>query len=124
MRFLLLQESMKMKLVTMECLGHKIFCFYAIIIKCNFLHVILSIKIDKRALLNNSYPTCTFAFLLPYMIYTISYSCMISTFFSKANCGANARGIICFSYLNPLVFPIVRIPRLEQGIKTFIITFI
>lgn len=59
---------------------------------------------EKGKLLNYSHPTMFFFFILFYIIATIAFCFMISTFFNKANSAAFAAGILFFLTYFPVFF--------------------
>ncbi|CAH1776854.1 unnamed protein product [Owenia fusiformis] len=59
------------------------------------------IRVGNGAVVANTDPSLLFVFLLLYSVTTIMYCFMISTFFSKANSGAAAAGIIFYSTYIP-----------------------
>ncbi|XP_032896611.1 ATP-binding cassette sub-family A member 3 [Amblyraja radiata] len=75
--------------------------------------LLLCIKLlNHRAVLQNSDPTLIFFFLLLFAVSTISYSFMISVFFSKANIGAAVSGFLYFLMYIPYFFIIPRYPAM------------
>ncbi|XP_074053373.1 phospholipid-transporting ATPase ABCA3-like isoform X2 [Macrotis lagotis] len=67
--------------------------------------ILFSLKMKNNvAVLTNSDPTLVFFFLLFFAISTISYSFMISVFFSKANLAIAAGGIIYFFSYVPFLY--------------------
>ncbi|CAD5114243.1 DgyrCDS3384 [Dimorphilus gyrociliatus] len=91
--------------------------FLFMFISVLFYTLFFSISTSKGAVLNQSHPTCTLVFLILYTSCTISYSCMISTFFTKANSGAAAGGIIFFATYIPYFFLSSEYQTLNKGIK-------
>lgn len=115
----LFQESMKMMGLKnwLHWSAWIVKYFIFMLVSVVFFTFFFSIKTGKGAVFNNSHPTCTFIFLLLYTICTISYCCMISTFFSKANSGAAAGGIIFFATYIPYFFLSSEYQDLNKGIK-------
>ncbi|XP_078096553.1 phospholipid-transporting ATPase ABCA3 isoform X2 [Mustelus asterias] len=67
--------------------------------------ILFCVKVSEQgAVLNYSDPTLLFAFLLMFAISTISFSFMISVFFSQANVGAAASGFLYFFSYIPYFF--------------------
>ncbi|XP_045164403.2 phospholipid-transporting ATPase ABCA3-like isoform X2 [Mercenaria mercenaria] len=76
-----------------------------LVLICIFYTVIFSIKFgEKGKILNYTHPTLFFVFLLLYVLATIAFCFMISTFFSKANSAAFAAGILFFLTYFPYFF--------------------
>uniref|UniRef100_A0A8C5RWJ3 ABC-2 type transporter transmembrane domain-containing protein n=1 Tax=Laticauda laticaudata TaxID=8630 RepID=A0A8C5RWJ3_LATLA len=72
-----------------------------------FLFLLASIFLqvsEQGAVLTNSDPTLVFTFLVVFCISTISFSFMVSTFFSKANVAAAAGGFLYFFSYIPYFF--------------------
>uniref|UniRef100_A0A3Q3B3I0 ATP-binding cassette, sub-family A (ABC1), member 3b n=1 Tax=Kryptolebias marmoratus TaxID=37003 RepID=A0A3Q3B3I0_KRYMA len=70
-----------------------------------FVTLLLCIKVSPNgAVLTRSDPTLVFVFLLVFTVATISFSFMISAFFSKANVAAAAGGFIYFFSYLPYLF--------------------
>lgn len=76
-----------------------------LILVCIVYTIIFNIKLgDKGKILNYTQPTLFFVFLLLYVIATIAFCFMISTFFNKANSAAFAAGILYFLTYFPFFF--------------------
>ncbi|XP_072549037.1 phospholipid-transporting ATPase ABCA3 isoform X1 [Salminus brasiliensis] len=70
-----------------------------------FVTLLLCVRVSPNgAVLTYSDPTLVFTFLLIFAIATISFSFMISSFFSRANVGAAAGGFIYFFSYLPYLF--------------------
>lgn len=79
--------------------------FLYLVIACAIYTILFAVKIgDKGSVLNNSDPSLLFVFLMCYSCSIISFCFMMSTFFTKANTGANAGGIIYFLLYFPYFF--------------------
>ncbi|XP_060570838.1 phospholipid-transporting ATPase ABCA3-like isoform X2 [Ruditapes philippinarum] len=76
-----------------------------LVLVCIFYTIIFNIKSgEKGKILNYTHPTIFFVFLLLYVIATIAFCFMISTFFSKAFSAAFAGGILFFLTYFPYFF--------------------
>uniref|UniRef100_A0A6I8PBH8 ATP binding cassette subfamily A member 3 n=1 Tax=Ornithorhynchus anatinus TaxID=9258 RepID=A0A6I8PBH8_ORNAN len=79
--------------------------FLLLLVSAFFVTVLLCIKVSEEgAVLRNSDPTLVFAFLTCFSVSTISFSFMVSTFFSKANVAAAAGGFLYFFSYIPYFF--------------------
>ncbi|XP_060066248.1 phospholipid-transporting ATPase ABCA3-like [Ylistrum balloti] len=79
--------------------------FVYLVIACAIYTILFAIRIgDKGSVLNNSDPSLIFVFLICYSSSIITFCFMMSTFFNKANTGANAGGIIYFLLYFPYFF--------------------
>ncbi|XP_075998973.1 phospholipid-transporting ATPase ABCA3 [Genypterus blacodes] len=79
--------------------------FLFLAISVLFVTLLLCIKVSpKGAVLTYSDPTLVFVFLLAFTVTTISFSFMISAFFSRANVAAAAGGFIYFLSYLPYLF--------------------
>ncbi|XP_053220123.1 phospholipid-transporting ATPase ABCA3 [Podarcis raffonei] len=80
--------------------------FFLFLLVSNFFVTILfCVKVSKQgAVLTNSDPTLVFTFLTVFSIASISFSFMVSTFFSKANVAAAAGGFLYFFSYIPYFF--------------------
>nr|CAH59462.2 ATP-binding cassette transporter sub-family A [Pecten maximus] len=79
--------------------------FVYLAIACAIYTILFAVKIgDKGSVLNNSDPSLVFVFLICYSSSIISFCFMMSTFFNKANTGANAGGILYFLLYFPYFF--------------------
>ena len=85
--FFFAQESMKMMGLsnwlhwTAWFIKYTLFLFITVLI----LTILLVIKTDKGAVIDKSNPIIIFIFLMLYAISIISFSCLVSVFFSKGN---------------------------------------
>ncbi|OWF51665.1 ATP-binding cassette sub-family A member 3-like [Mizuhopecten yessoensis] len=76
-----------------------------LVIACAIYTILFAVKIgDKGSVLNNSDPSLVFVFLICYSTSIIAFCFMISTFFNKANTGANVGGILYFLLYFPYFF--------------------
>uniref|UniRef100_A0A8C7YEB2 ATP-binding cassette, sub-family A (ABC1), member 3b n=1 Tax=Oryzias sinensis TaxID=183150 RepID=A0A8C7YEB2_9TELE len=83
-----------------------------------FVTVLLCIQVSPNgAVLTYSDPTLVFFFLLLFTVATISFSFMISAFFSRANVAAAAGGFIYFLSYLPYLFLWPRYDLLSHGQK-------
>ncbi|KAF6732548.1 ATP-binding cassette sub-family A member 3 [Oryzias melastigma] len=83
-----------------------------------FVTVLLCIQVSPNgAVLTYSDPTLVFFFLLVFTVATISFSFMISAFFSRANVAAAAGGFIYFLSYLPYLFLWPRYDLLSHGQK-------
>ncbi|XP_069503020.1 phospholipid-transporting ATPase ABCA3 [Ambystoma mexicanum] len=70
-----------------------------------FVTILFCVQVSRHgAVLTSSDPTLVFVFLAIFSISTISFSFMVSTFFSKANVGAAAGGFLYFLSYIPYFF--------------------
>ncbi|XP_043567483.1 phospholipid-transporting ATPase ABCA3 isoform X1 [Chiloscyllium plagiosum] len=89
-----------------------------LIISIFLMTVLFCAKMSKHgAVLSNSDPTLVFAFLLLFSISTISFSFMISVFFSKANIAAAVSGFLYFFSYIPYFFITPRYHRMTHPQK-------
>ncbi|XP_071130810.1 phospholipid-transporting ATPase ABCA3-like isoform X2 [Mytilus edulis] len=101
-----LKESMKMMGLSNWLhwmawfIKYTVFLFITVLI----MTILLAVKTDKGAVINKSNPVIIFIFLMLYAISTISFCCTVSVFFSKANSGAAAGGILFFLTYIPYLF--------------------
>ncbi|CAD5111485.1 DgyrCDS794 [Dimorphilus gyrociliatus] len=79
--------------------------------------IFFCIQTGKGGVFDKSDPICIFVFLFLYAICTISYCCMITTFFSKANSAAAAGGILFFATYTPYFFLSTQVQELTTGVK-------
>ena len=85
--FIFVQESMKMMGLsnwlhwTAWFIKYTLLLFITVLI----LTILLVIKTDKGAVIDKSNPIIIFIFLMLYAISIISFSCLVSVFFSKGN---------------------------------------
>ncbi|KAL4225817.1 hypothetical protein ACF0H5_013807 [Mactra antiquata] len=102
-----LKESMKMMglSTSMYWLSWFVKSLIYLILVCIMYTIIFSIELkDKGKVINYTHPTLFFFFLLLYVIATIAFCFMISTFFKKANSAAFAAGILFFLTYFPFFF--------------------
>lgn len=102
-----LKEAMKMMglSTTMYWVSWFVKCLLYQLLVIVIITVLFHIPLgDKGKLLNYSQPTVFFFFLLFYIIATIAFCFMISTFFNKANSAAFAAGILYFLSFFPVFF--------------------
>uniref|UniRef100_A0A8C6MR11 ATP-binding cassette, sub-family A member 3 n=1 Tax=Mus spicilegus TaxID=10103 RepID=A0A8C6MR11_MUSSI len=79
------------------------FLFFLIVV--SFMTLLFCVKVKKDiAVLSNSDPSLVLAFLLCFAISSISFSFMVSTFFSKANIAAAVGGFLYFFTYTPYFF--------------------
>ncbi|XP_029433384.1 ATP-binding cassette sub-family A member 3 [Rhinatrema bivittatum] len=79
--------------------------FLFLLISVFFVTVLFSVQVSKQgAVLTNSDPSLVFVYLLVFSISTISFSFMVSTFFSRANVAAAAGGFLYFLSYIPYFF--------------------
>ncbi|XP_077172968.1 phospholipid-transporting ATPase ABCA3 [Paroedura picta] len=92
--------------------------FLFLLVSIFFVTVLFCIKVSHQgAVLTNSDPTLVFAFLTVFSISTISFSFMVSTFFSKANVAAAAGGFLYFFSYIPYFFISPRYDRMTHSQK-------
>nr|XP_033770036.1 ATP-binding cassette sub-family A member 3 [Geotrypetes seraphini]XP_033770037.1 ATP-binding cassette sub-family A member 3 [Geotrypetes seraphini]XP_033770038.1 ATP-binding cassette sub-family A member 3 [Geotrypetes seraphini] len=79
--------------------------FLFLLVSVFFVTVLFTVQVSKQgAVLTNSDPSLIFVFLAVFSISTISFSFMISTFFSRANVAAAAGGFLYFLSYIPYFF--------------------
>uniref|UniRef100_A0A8C8T3P5 ATP-binding cassette, sub-family A member 3 n=1 Tax=Peromyscus maniculatus bairdii TaxID=230844 RepID=A0A8C8T3P5_PERMB len=79
------------------------FLFFLIMVA--FMTLLFCVKVKKDvAVLSNSDPSLVLAFLLCFAISSISFSFMVSTFFSKANIAAAVGGFLYYFTFSPYYF--------------------
>lgn len=79
--------------------------FLFLLISIFFVTVLFCVKVSEQgAVLTNSDPTLVFCFLTIFSISSISFSFMVSTFFSRANVAAAAGGFLYFFSYIPYFF--------------------
>ncbi|XP_054848460.1 phospholipid-transporting ATPase ABCA3 isoform X2 [Eublepharis macularius] len=79
--------------------------FLFLLVSIFFVTVLFCVKVSEQgAVLTNSDPTLVFTFLAVFSISSISFSFMVSTFFSKANVAAAAGGFLYFFSYIPYFF--------------------
>uniref|UniRef100_A0A8D0GV65 ABC transporter domain-containing protein n=1 Tax=Sphenodon punctatus TaxID=8508 RepID=A0A8D0GV65_SPHPU len=79
--------------------------FLFLLVSIFFVTVLFCIKVSEQgAVLTSSSPTLVFAFLTVFSISSISFSFMVSTFFSRANVAAAAGGFLYFFSYIPYFF--------------------
>ncbi|XP_070811047.1 phospholipid-transporting ATPase ABCA3 [Pituophis catenifer annectens] len=79
--------------------------FLFLLVSIFFVTILFCVKVSGQgAVLPNSDPTLVFTFLAVFCISTISFSFMVSTFFSKANVAAAAGGFLYFFSYIPYFF--------------------
>uniref|UniRef100_A0A8C2MH63 ATP-binding cassette, sub-family A member 3 n=1 Tax=Cricetulus griseus TaxID=10029 RepID=A0A8C2MH63_CRIGR len=79
------------------------FLFFLIMV--SFMTLLFCVKVKKDiAVLSNSDPSLVLAFLLCFAISSISFSFMVSTFFSKANIAAAVGGFLYYFTFSPYFF--------------------
>ncbi|ETE64856.1 ATP-binding cassette sub-family A member 3, partial [Ophiophagus hannah] len=79
--------------------------FLFLLVSIFFVTILFCVKVSEQgAVLPNSDPTLIFTFLTVFCISTISFSFMVSTFFSKANVAAAAGGFLYFFSYIPYFF--------------------
>ncbi|XP_055460812.1 phospholipid-transporting ATPase ABCA3 [Psammomys obesus] len=79
------------------------FLFFLIVV--SFMTLLFCVKVKKDiAVLSNSDPSLVLAFLVCFAISSISFSFMVSTFFSKANIAAAVGGFLYFFTYTPYFF--------------------
>ncbi|XP_072337423.1 phospholipid-transporting ATPase ABCA3 isoform X1 [Scyliorhinus torazame] len=89
-----------------------------LIISVSLMTVLFCVKMSEHgAVLNNSDPTLIFVFLLMYAMSTISFSFMISVFFSQANIAAAVSGFLYFFSYIPYFFIAPRYPSMTATQK-------
>lgn len=80
------------------------FLLFSLIV-VSFMTLLFCVKVKKDiAVLSNSDPSLVLAFLLCFAISSISFSFMVSTFFSKANIAATVGGFLYFFTYTPYFF--------------------
>uniref|UniRef100_A0A8I6AQZ2 ATP binding cassette subfamily A member 3 n=1 Tax=Rattus norvegicus TaxID=10116 RepID=A0A8I6AQZ2_RAT len=80
------------------------FLLFSLIV-VSFMTLLFCVKVKKDiAVLSNSDPSLVLAFLLCFAISSISFSFMVSTFFSKANMAATVGGFLYFFTYTPYFF--------------------
>ncbi|XP_072125690.1 phospholipid-transporting ATPase ABCA3 [Mobula birostris] len=80
-----------------------------LVISAFLMTLLLCIKLrNQRAVLQHSDPTLVFSFLMLVVVSTISFSFMISVFFSKANTAAAVSGFLYFLTYVPYLFIVPR----------------
>ncbi|XP_041062157.1 phospholipid-transporting ATPase ABCA3 [Carcharodon carcharias] len=96
-----------------------------LIISVFFMTLLFCVKVSGRgAVLNHSDPTLVFAFLLMFAMSTISFSFMVSVFFSQANIAAAACGFMYFFSYIPYFFiaPRYRMMTTTQKVASCLIS--
>uniref|UniRef100_A0A7M4E1A4 ATP binding cassette subfamily A member 3 n=1 Tax=Crocodylus porosus TaxID=8502 RepID=A0A7M4E1A4_CROPO len=79
--------------------------FLFLLVSIFFVTLLFCIKVSEQgAVLTNSDPTLVFTFLAVFSISSISFSFMVSTFFSRANVAAAAGGFLYFFSYIPYFF--------------------
>nr|XP_025035890.1 ATP-binding cassette sub-family A member 3 [Pelodiscus sinensis] len=79
--------------------------FLFLLVSIFFVTVLFCVKVSQQgAVLTNSDPTLVFTFLAIFSISSISFSFMVSTFFSRANVAAAAGGFLYFFSYIPYFF--------------------
>ncbi|XP_048350984.1 phospholipid-transporting ATPase ABCA3 [Sphaerodactylus townsendi] len=92
--------------------------FLFLLVSIFFVTVLFCIKVSEQgAVLTSSDPTLVFAFLTVFSVSTISFSFMVSTFFSKANVAAAAGGFLYFFSYIPYFFISPRYDRMSHNQK-------
>ncbi|XP_058142595.1 phospholipid-transporting ATPase ABCA3 [Dasypus novemcinctus] len=85
-----------------------------------FMTLLFCVKVKKNvAVLTNSAPSLVLAFLLCFAVSSISFSFMVSTFFSKANMAAAVGGFLYFFTYIPYFFVAPRYNRMTLSQKLF-----
>ncbi|KAJ8311158.1 hypothetical protein KUTeg_011297 [Tegillarca granosa] len=79
--------------------------------------VLFAVKTEKGSVLAESNPVLIFLFLMCYSISIIAFCFMFSTFFNKANIGANATGILFYLTYVPYFFLQQRYEDMSVGEK-------
>ncbi|XP_074866754.1 phospholipid-transporting ATPase ABCA3 [Carettochelys insculpta] len=79
--------------------------FLFLLVSIFFVTVLFCVKVSQQgAVLTNSDPTLVFTFLVLFSVSSISFSFMVSTFFSRANVAAAAGGFLYFFSYIPYFF--------------------
>uniref|UniRef100_A0ABM5F152 Phospholipid-transporting ATPase ABCA3 n=1 Tax=Pogona vitticeps TaxID=103695 RepID=A0ABM5F152_9SAUR len=79
--------------------------FLFLLVSVFFVTVLFCVKVSEQgAVLTSSDPTLVFTFLTVFSVSTISFSFMVSTFFSRANIAAAAGGFLYFLSYIPYFF--------------------
>uniref|UniRef100_G3SMA0 ATP binding cassette subfamily A member 3 n=1 Tax=Loxodonta africana TaxID=9785 RepID=G3SMA0_LOXAF len=94
--------------------------FLFLLIAVSFITLLFCIKVKKNmAVLTNSDPSLVLVFLLCFSISSISFSFMVSTFFSKANMAAAIGGFLYFFTYIPYFFVAPRYNWMTLSQKLF-----
>ncbi|KAJ7305756.1 hypothetical protein JRQ81_010122 [Phrynocephalus forsythii] len=92
--------------------------FLFLLVSVFFVTVLVCVKVSEQgAVLTNSDPTLVFTFLTIFSISTISFSFMVSTFFSRANIAAAAGGFLYFLSYIPYFFIVPRYDLMSHSQK-------
>ncbi|XP_053132329.1 phospholipid-transporting ATPase ABCA3 [Hemicordylus capensis] len=92
--------------------------FLFLLVSIFFVTVLFCVKVSEQAaVLKSSDPTLVFTFLAAFSIASISFSFMVSTFFSKANVAAAVGGFLYFFSYIPYFFISPRYDRLTHSQK-------
>uniref|UniRef100_A0A8C0GWN4 ATP binding cassette subfamily A member 3 n=1 Tax=Chelonoidis abingdonii TaxID=106734 RepID=A0A8C0GWN4_CHEAB len=92
--------------------------FLFLLVSIFFVTVLFCVKVSQQgAVLTNSDPTLVFTFLAVFSISSISFSFMVSTFFSRANVAAAAGGFLYFFSYIPYFFISPRYDLMSHGQK-------
>ncbi|XP_040297886.1 ATP-binding cassette sub-family A member 3 [Bufo bufo] len=92
--------------------------FLLLLVSISLVTLLLCIQAsDHGAVLNRSDPTVIFVYLLVFVVSTISFSFMISSFFSRANVAAATSGFLYFFSYIPYFFISPRYDMMSHGEK-------
>ncbi|XP_034781951.2 phospholipid-transporting ATPase ABCA3-like [Acipenser ruthenus] len=92
--------------------------FLFLLISVFFVTLLLCVKVSPNgAVLTNSEPSVVFVFLLTFAVSTITFSFMVSAFFSRANVAAAAGGFLYFFSYIPYFFIAPRYDLLSHAQK-------
>ncbi|MGH0155462.1 UNVERIFIED_CONTAM: hypothetical protein FKN15_046681 [Acipenser sinensis] len=95
--------------------------FLFLLISVFFVTLLLCVKVSPNgAVLTNSEPSVVFVFLLTFAVSTITFSFMVSAFFSQANVAAAAGGFLYFFSYIPYFFIAPRYDLLSHAQKVSI----